>query len=490
MTMRLSELIHGLEWTWHSGPLDADIAGISYDSRNVQKGFVFVCMPGLKTDGHQYIDAAIAGGASAVITAHPVQVPADVTCIVINDTRRAIAELASRFYRAPSRDVNVIGVTGTNGKTTTTHLIKAILEKAGHNTAIMGTLYAQAGSYQKVMGHTTPEAADIQAFLALCRDQGFRYVVMEVSSHALDQMRVEGIHFKAAVFTNLTQDHLDYHRDMEAYKQAKLRLFHMIPDDDNHFCVVNQDDPAAGDFIAAAGKRCYTYSINGPSDYQAAEVETNLQGTRFSTLYNQEKMQISMRLIGMFSVYNAMAAIAFAGGEGLPAATVVAALEGMKGIPGRFEEVFSRHDFTVVVDYAHTPDGLENILKTGKALTRNRMITVFGCGGDRDPGKRPMMGEIAARYSDFCVVTSDNPRSEEPEAIIADIVPGLDRVPESRYAIIADRTEAIRHAIHLAKPGDLVIIAGKGHETYQLVKDKVLDFDDRLVAARILEERS
>jgi UDP-N-acetylmuramoyl-L-alanyl-D-glutamate--2,6-diaminopimelate ligase len=309
---------------------------------------------------------------------------------------------------------------------------------------------------------------------------------MEVSSHALDLGRVEQIYFDAAVFTNLTQDHLDYHHNMDLYKESKLKLFQQLGEGTGQFAIINADDPYAADFIQASSQS-YTYAVNQAADVRAIELNSNLKGSHFKVVTQAEAFTINMKLIGLFSVYNALAAICFALQEGVDSATIKSALEKVTGVAGRFEQVDCGQDFTVVVDYAHTPDGLENILQTGRQIVQNRLITVFGCGGDRDRTKRPLMGKIAAEWSDFCIVTSDNPRSEEPEAIIDDIMPGLKAVENSHYAKIVDRRDAIEHAIRLARPGDLVIIAGKGHETYQLIKDKVLDFDDRQVAREILK---
>jgi UDP-N-acetylmuramoyl-L-alanyl-D-glutamate--2,6-diaminopimelate ligase len=487
--MKLLDLLKGLDITLLSAGSDPDIIQIAYDSRQVSPGSLFVAVPGLKTDGHLYIAEAIQAGAAAVVAQQDVKgIPPGIALVKAPDSRAVLAQLAARFYGEPSRDVKVVGVTGTNGKTTTTHLIKAIYEEAGWPTAIMGTLYAQAGDYMAEMGHTTPEALEIESFIALCRDQGIKAVAMEVSSHALSQHRVDRIQFHAAVFTNLTQDHLDYHENMENYLMAKLQLFGLVADTADNFCVINHDDPQAAEFVANSPGRAYTYGVQAGAQVRAEDIEISLKGTRFRVNCQGRNFKVEMRLIGMFSVYNALAAIAVALAEGIAPETIIRGLAKVEGIPGRFEKVCSSHDFSVVVDYAHTPDGLENILQTGRELTENRLITVFGCGGDRDRGKRPLMGEIAARYSDFCVVTSDNPRSEEPEDIIAEIVPGLEKVPHSRYAIIADRSEAIRQAIHLARPGDLVIIAGKGHETYQLIKGQRLEFDDRKVAQKVLNE--
>ncbi|MGI5920161.1 MAG: UDP-N-acetylmuramoyl-L-alanyl-D-glutamate--2,6-diaminopimelate ligase [Syntrophomonadaceae bacterium] len=485
--MKLGSLLKDMEITvWH-GDLSCEIKGIAYDSRKVKPGYLFVCIKGFKTDGHLFAQSAVDNGAVAILGETKLDLIGNVTQVIIPDCRQALPILAARFYGQPSRDLRIIGVTGTNGKTTTTHFIRAILEEWGKRTAIMGTLYAKIDDYQHELGHTTPESLEIEEFFAITRQKKGEYVVMEVSSHALDLNRVDEILFDVAVFTNLTQDHLDYHQTMEKYKQAKLKLFRKIPEGSKNFVIINSDDESARDFINAASSRVCTYGIDNPADVRATGVNTNLKGTSFNVEYGGEVLSIRMKPIGLFSVYNALAAIAFALQEGIAPAIIKQALEKVEGVPGRFEQVDCGQDFTVIVDYAHTPDGLQNILATARKLVENRLITVFGCGGDRDRSKRPLMGEIAATYSDFCIITSDNPRSEDPLAIINEIVPGVDRVKDSRYSIIADRREAIRHAIFLARPGDLIIIAGKGHETYQLVKDQVLDFDDRKIAAEFLK---
>jgi len=485
--MLLDTLLQGLEYNVIAGKLDIDITGIAYDSRKVEPGYLFVCISGFNTDGHIYIKSALDNGARAVLVEKDIEGYEGLTIIQTNNNRLALSVVSANFYGHPSHDLCVIGVTGTNGKTTTTHLIKAIMEEAGFNTSILGTLYAKVGGKTMEFGHTTPEALEIESFLDISRNNNARYAVMEVSSHALDLYRVHDIEFNVAVFTNLTQDHLDYHKNMDNYKASKQKLFAMLPPQKGNLAVVNADDSYAPDFIKVARTPVITYAINQDSDVKALSLKTTLKGSSFTLQYKDKKIRIKMKLIGLFSIYNALAAISVGLGLGISPEIIKVALEKVEGVPGRFEQVDLGQDFTVVVDYAHTPDGLENILRTGRQLTENRLITVFGCGGDRDRSKRPLMGEIAARYSDFCIVTSDNPRSEEPEAIISEIVPGMDKVKDSRYAIISDRREAIRHAIFLARHGDLVIIAGKGHETYQLVKDKVLDFDDRLVAAEFLK---
>jgi UDP-N-acetylmuramyl-tripeptide synthetase len=468
------------------GSLDHDVRGISYDSRKVKPGDLFICVPGFKTDGHGFAEQAVTKGATAVLAERELTVSREAALLVTGDCRKAMSTAASNFYGKPSHHVKVIGVTGTNGKTTTTHLIKAILEEQGARAGIMGTLYARMGKAEKTLSNTTPESLDIEEFLSLVQKEKGDYMVMEVSSHALAMGRADEIRFHAAVFTNLTQDHLDYHQTMDKYKEAKLKLFSNLTRGEGYIAVINNDDPAAGDFVAASGSKPYTYAINADADVRAENLRFNLKGSHFTVNHGGKSFDIKMKLIGRFSVYNALAAITFALGEGIKPGLIKKALEKVEGVAGRFEQVDYGQDFTVIIDYAHTPDGLENILRTGQEILENRMITVFGCGGDRDRTKRPLMGKIAAQYSDFCIVTSDNPRSEDPEAIIDDIIPGLMEVENSHYAKIIDRREAIHQAICLAKKGDLVIIAGKGHETYQLVKDQVLDFDDKKVAAEFL----
>lgn len=485
--MRITELMQGIDYKLLKGSLEIEVSGLAYDSRQVKTGYLFICIPGLKTDGHKFADQAIANGAVVIVAEKEIAIPEGMTLLIVADCRNTLPRLSSNFFRQPSAGLRVIGVTGTNGKTTTTHLIQAILEEAGKKTGILGTLYARVDDMEMDLGRTTPESLEIEQFASLVREKNGQYLIMEVSSHALDLGRVDRLSFDAAVFTNLTQDHLDYHKTMNEYKESKLKLFRRVAGGEGKFSIVNADDPAAQDFIKASGLACCTYGINNPADIRAAKLESNLKGSRFIVVSKNEEFEINMKLIGLFNVYNALAAISFAIQEGIAVDVIKATLEKLTGVAGRFEQVDCGQNFTVVVDYAHTPDGLENILKTGQEIKENRLITVFGCGGDRDRTKRPQMGKIAAQYSDFSIVTSDNPRSEEPEAIIDDILPGMNTIEGAHFAKIVDRRDAIEHAIKLARKGDLVIIAGKGHETYQLVKDQVLHFDDREVAREILK---
>ncbi len=484
--MKLSTILEGIDYIQVAGSKDQEIQGISFDSRKTKAGDLFICISGLKSDGHDFVQQAVDRGAVALLVERKIDVAPNVAVVQLPNTRTVMPIVASNFYEKPSHFIKLIGVTGTNGKTTTTHLIKAILEEWGKKVGIMGTLYSRVGNYEKVLSNTTPESSDIEEFLSIVKSKRGQYAVMEVSSHALDMGRVDELKFHCAVFTNLTQDHLDYHLTMENYRNTKLKLFNMLDPAQGQFGIANTDDPAADYFIRAASDHI-TYGINTDADVQAADIKFSLKGSQFKVIYGKHQFDIDMKLIGRFSIYNALAAIAFALKEGIDEDVIKRALSKVSGVAGRFEQVDCGQDFTVIVDYAHTPDGLENILKTGREILENRLITVFGCGGDRDKTKRPLMGKIAAQYSDFCIVTSDNPRSEDPEAIIDDIIPGLQQVENSHYAKIIDRREAIHQAICLAKKGDLIIIAGKGHETYQLVKDQVLDFDDRLVAAEFLK---
>ncbi|MGE5544184.1 MAG: UDP-N-acetylmuramoyl-L-alanyl-D-glutamate--2,6-diaminopimelate ligase [Bacillota bacterium] len=485
----LKKLLAGIEHQVLQGNPCQEITGIEYDSRQVKNGNAFICIPGFKTDGHNYAVQAVMNGARTLIVERPVEGCAECTMVQVKDTRQVLPLLASRFYRAPSKELRVVGVTGTNGKTTTTHLIKAILEEAGHAVGLIGTLNASFQGYQEKLANTTPESLDLERFMRRVCDHGGRYVVMEVSSHALDLGRVREIDFDAAVFTNLTQDHLDYHKTLEVYRDAKLKLFSSLPVEPGRFAVINADDPHSASFLNACRGDKITYGTKNSAAVRATDIRITAKGSYFTVEYPNGRMPLGIRLAGLFNVYNALAAITFAIQEGIPPQVIKEALEKVQGVPGRFETIDEGQEFSVIVDYAHTPDGLENILKTARQITGGRIITVFGAGGDRDRTKRPLMGRIAADFSDFCIVTSDNPRNEDPLAIIEDILAGLTEKEDAHYAVVPDRREAIRHAVYLAHPDDMVVIAGKGHEDYQLIKGKVYPFDDRLVAREYIRER-
>ncbi|MDR1160056.1 MAG: UDP-N-acetylmuramoyl-L-alanyl-D-glutamate--2,6-diaminopimelate ligase [Syntrophomonadaceae bacterium] len=486
--MRLDILLENIKYSCTGLINDCDIKGIAYDSRKVKDGYLFVCIKGIQNDGHDYADQAVKNGAVAILSEKILSSwPAGIISVVTNDTRKALSVLAANFYGKPSERIKVVGVTGTNGKTTVTHMIKAILEEAGEKTGIVGTLYSKIGEEENDLGLTTPESLELEEFLAKCEQQNARYMAMEVSAHAIYMRRVDNVNFYCAVFTNLSRDHLDFFNNMEEYLAAKLGFIKMLSDQNGGFGVINADDTYKDDFINAANVPCYTYGFSKEAIVRAEQLIMGKNGTEFVVAIGQKYLHIKMSLIGRFNVYNALAAITFAWQAGIDFKIIKKALANFREVAGRFEKVDKGQDFTLVVDYAHTPDGLENILKTAKEIALGRIITVFGCGGNRDAGKRPLMGEIVARWSDFTIITSDNPRDEEPADIVNEIVTGVNEVANSRYAIILDRQEAIHHAVNLAKKDDFVVIAGKGHETYQIIKGEKIAFDDRKVAAEFLE---
>ncbi|MGE5404388.1 MAG: UDP-N-acetylmuramoyl-L-alanyl-D-glutamate--2,6-diaminopimelate ligase [Candidatus Saccharibacteria bacterium] len=484
----LEEILKGQEYQVVQGAVNVPISGIEYDSRRVQKGSLFVCIPGSKTDGHLFVPEAVKRGAAALLVEQDVEVPAECTVVKVPDTHKILPAISGTFYEHPSKGLRVIGVTGTNGKTTTTHLIKAILEEAGHKVGLIGTLYASWQGETEHLANTTPESLDIERFMRRVKNEGGGYVVMEVSSHALDMGRVKEIDFDVAVFTNLTQDHLDYHKTLENYRNAKGILFSELAEEKGSFAVINTDDMAGDYFIDVTKSAKTTYGISEKAEIRAIDPQVTASGSAFDVVYPGGKMCIKLKLAGMFNVYNALAGIGFALKEGIAPSKIKKALEKVNGVSGRFESVNEGQEFTVIVDYAHTPDGLENVLRTARQIVESRLITVFGCGGDRDRKKRPIMGEIAARLSDFSFVTSDNPRSEEPMAIIDEILVGMKDVEGAHYAVIPDRRDAIHHAIKMAAKGDMVVIAGKGHEDYQIIKGVTYPFDDRVVAREFLGE--
>lgn len=488
--MRLSEMLPGLNPIELTGDPEVEITSIHYDSRRVKPGGLFVAVPGLKSDGHKFISGAVKAGASAVVVEVPVEVLPGVTVVRVKDSRAALSSLSASFYHQPSTRLRVIGVTGTNGKTTTTHLIEAILKKAGRSVGLLGTIGGRVGERTFPIAHTTPESLELQEILSQMSEAGADLAVMEVSSHALALKRVADCEFDVAVFTNLTQDHLDFHVNMEDYLQAKKLLFARLGQSaakkDAKYAVINRDDPAVDMFIEAASVPVITYGLNENARVTARQVSIVPRGASFTAVLPDREVAVNLKLTGRFNIYNALAALTVGWMEGVEMDTVKSALEEVTGVPGRFELVDEGQDFAVVVDYAHTPDGLENVLSTAREVTGERLITVFGCGGDRDRGKRPLMGEVASRWSDYVIVTSDNPRTENPGSIIDDILPGLKELPAERHEVVEDRRAAIARALGMARTGDTVVIAGKGHETYQIIGTETFPFDDREVAREVL----
>ncbi|MEW5761637.1 MAG: UDP-N-acetylmuramoyl-L-alanyl-D-glutamate--2,6-diaminopimelate ligase [Bacillota bacterium] len=483
--MQFGELIGELDVRDTGGDHAAVIKGIAYDSRRVEPGFLFVAIKGFRTDGHLYIGDALARGAAGVILQERVSLPAGIPWVQVTDSRRALALVAARFFGYPSKSLNLTGVTGTNGKTTTTHMLAAIYRRRGR-VGLIGTVYNLVHDRVLPGRHTTPEAVELQGLLREMVDAGVANAVMEVSSHALALSRVEGCRFGAAVFTNLTQDHLDFHPTLEAYFAAKARLFQGLPP--AGLAVINCDDSWGRRLGGLATGRVVSYGLETGCDVRAVDVSVRADGVAFGVESAWGNFPVRLRLTGMFNVYNALAAVACSLAQGFSPEEVAAGLAGLQGVPGRFERIDRGQDFTVIVDYAHTPDGLINVLQAARAIAAARLIVVFGCGGDRDRKKRPLMGEAAVRYADLAIITSDNPRTEDPLAIIDDIEAGARGVPGGRYLVEPDRRRAIRAALQIARCGDVVLVAGKGHEDYQIIGEKRLPFDDRLVVAELLKE--
>ncbi len=477
------------------GNAATEITGIQTDSRKVHSGDLFICIPGFVSDGHDFAGKAADQGAAALVTERELDVP--LPQLIVKDSRYAMAVLSAHFYGYPSREMKVIGVTGTNGKTTTTYLIEKILSDQGYKTGLMGTIQMKIGSEYTEMERTTLEASDLHRNFRRMREQGTDFCIMEVSSHALELGRVKGVRFRSGIFTNLTQDHLDYHKTMDNYQAAKGLLFSRLGNDFSadpdqlQFAVLNADDPASEAYKRMTSAQVITYGINHDCDVRAHNIRITAQGTEFSLSSFAGEAHFRMKLIGKFNVYNALGAIASTLAEGVALDEIRNSLEGVTVVDGRMEVVDVGQDYLVLVDYAHTPDGLENALSTIREFAEGQVITVFGCGGDRDRTKRPLMGKVTAAYSDYLFVTSDNPRTEHPETILQDIVPGiaLAELPETRYELIADRRTAIQKAIDRAGPKDVVLIAGKGHETYQDIMGVKHDFDDRLVAKAAIRSR-
>lgn len=462
------------------GDPEVEIAGLSYDSRSVRPGDLFFCIRGTAVDGNRFAADACRLGAVAVAGSAP-HPELGVAHVVVESDRAAMAEAACAFYGHPSRRMRVVGITGTNGKTSTTYMIKRIAEQAGLRVGLIGTICNMIGADRLHAERTTPESPDLQALLARMADAGCDLVVMEVSSHALSMDRVSGIHFDVGIFSNLTQDHLDFHGTFDDYAAAKERLFAM-----SRVSLINEDDPHAGRMKSAAAGRIVSYGFSG-ADLTAAEAQLHENGIQYRLGTPQGELHVEMPIPGRFSVYNSMAAAGAALALGLPAQDIEEALRRMPPVAGRVELLDARgRGFSVILDYAHTPDSLENVLRTVRGFTRGEVLVVFGCGGNRDAGKRPQMGAIAARFADRLFVTSDNPRFEEPMAIIGDILAGIPS--GAACSVVENRRSAIRDALAAARPGDAVVLAGKGHEDYQEIRGVKHPFDEKVVVAELMDE--
>jgi UDP-N-acetylmuramoyl-L-alanyl-D-glutamate--2,6-diaminopimelate ligase len=486
--MKLEEIIKGIRTNHIAGPLDREIDALAYDSRRVKPDTLFIALKGEKVDGAQFVPKAVGAGATAVLS----ETDADAgsaTKILVSNSREALADLAANFYRHPALQLKVAGVTGTNGKTTTTFLIKHICDHNLWRCGLIGTVQYQVGDKIIPASRTTPESLDVHELLWMMVSEGCKAAAMEVSSHALCQARVRGVEFDSAVFTNLTQDHLDYHKTMEAYFQAKAEMFKSLPSQQKKAkAVINLDDRYGQRLISMLGSNVpiVTYGQSARADFRASSLRTDFHGTSYQLDANGKSYLVRLPLIGTFNVYNSLAAIAAAWTMNIGVRQSLLALADAPAVPGRLQPVPGHRSFRVFVDYAHTDDALLNVISTLRDLKPARLIVVFGCGGNRDRGKRPRMGAVVDAHADWAVVTSDNPRKETPEAIINDILPGM---PHKNYEVIVDRKVAIQRAIDVAGDRDIVLIAGKGHEAYQEFADETVPFDDAAIAASAIADK-
>jgi len=482
ISKRLSDLLAGVEAIKVRGAEGCIVKGLAYNSMTVKPGYLFAAISGAKADGHTYIGDAVKRGAAAVIAEREEAVPAEVAAVIVPNSRRALAAVSAAFFDDPSSRIKVAGVTGTKGKTTVAYLIYEILSKAGYRPGLIGTIEYRVGQRVIASTNTTPECLDIQRMLCELESEGGNAMSMEVSSHALDQGRVDHVHFQTAVLTNLTRDHTDYHKTVEAYKMAKASLFDRLSGPQR--AILNVDDEFGAEL--ARRERCcaFTYALESDADMTAEKLECSLEGTRFVWRWKDLALAVRLPLAGVHNVYNFLGAAGACVSIGVEPEDVVAAAEAFSGVPGRLERVDEGQDFVVLVDYAHTDDALEKVLGSLRPLTPSRLIVVFGCGGERDRTKRPAMAEVAERLADRVIVTSDNPRGEDPMAIIEEIKRGFKK---DAYTVEADRRRAIELAIGEARRGDVVLLAGKGHENYQKLAEGMIHFDDREEARKAIQ---
>ena len=481
--MKLLELLKDIPVLESNVSMDLEISHVAYDSRKVERGGLFVAVTGFAADGNRFIPMALEKGAAVVITAKKPE--GDVPFVLVESDRKALALIGCNFYGHPARSMKMVGVTGTNGKTSVTLLLKHLLEKAvDAKVGLIGTTANMIGDEVIPTERTTPESFELQALFARMRDAGCTHVVMEVSSHAIALDRVAGVRFDAAAFTNLTEDHLDFHKTMDHYCDTKAELFRRCERG-----VINADDSYAQRFLDAAACKVLTTAVEKDGDLIAQDLDLRADGVRFTAVRGDEEVGVVLRIPGKFTVYNALTVLGLAISLGIPLPSAAMALTNAPGVKGRVEVVPTPGtDYTVLIDYAHTPDGLENVLSSVRGFCKGEVISVFGCGGDRDPIKRPIMGRIGTELADKAIITSDNPRTEDPEAIIADITPGADQAGKA-YEVVVDRREAIRHAMEIAKKDDIIVLAGKGHETYQEIMGVKHHMDEREIVAEILEEK-
>lgn len=482
--MLLKDFLRSIDVIEVKGRDDFDITGLTYDSRKSLPGYLFVCIEGYSTDGHKYAQQAVDNGAVALVVEKDVSIIGDVTIIKVSNSRKTLAVLSAVWFDNPSSQLQIIGITGTKGKTTITYMISSILEKAGQAVGLIGTVANCIGNEKIPSRRTTPESYDLQEIFEKMRDKGAQTIVMEVSSQGLKLHRVSSCNFDIGVFTNFSKDHIGgfEHPDMEDYFNSKKMLFNMCKTG-----IINLDSPYAQSIIDGSSCDIFTYAIENPAHVTAQNIITYSDSVEFDCLSPWFNRRFRVSAPGLFSVYNALAAISVCAVQGIDSDSIAEGLKNVQ-IPGRAEIVSTPgKGYTVMIDYAHTPDSLENILSTVKSFTKGRLISLFGCGGDRDRSKRPAMGQLSGQISDFTIITSDNPRTEEPFKIMTDIEKGILRT-SGKYIMMEDRTEAIRYAMQIAKENDIIVLSGKGHETYQIFRDKTIHYDEREIVENILRE--
>jgi len=483
--MKLNHVLKGLDSYTVKGDRYTDISSLLYDSKQIRPGGVFFAIKGENLNGADFIDEAIERGASCIVSESDFITYKSITKVIVDDVRKSCAVIADNFYQHPSSKIDITGITGTNGKTTILYLISAIMERSGFKCGSIGTISYNIGERRIPAINTTPSAIMTHMFLHDMEKSGIKNCVMEISSHSLIQHRVDRIKFKTAIFTNLSKEHLDYHKDMESYFMAKSQLFCMLKPDG--IAIVNYDDEYGKRLIESISKEVITYGMSDGADIKAYDIKTSIKGTHFKVSFNEAVFGIKTQLIGEHNIYNILAAIAYAVSNKIDIETIIQTISLFSGVPGRLERVDTTGcGFEVFIDYAHTDDALSNVLEALKKIAKSRIIVVFGCGGNRDKTKRPRMGKIASEKSDYVIITSDNPRREDPEAILEDIVKGIPK-DFNNYKVCLDRKEAIKEAIRMACNDDIVLIAGKGHEKYQIFKDATIPFDDKMLAEELLE---
>ncbi len=486
--MKLREVLTGISDLVFEGPGDIEISGITHDSREIKNGYIFVAVQGEKMDGFAFIENALQGGAAAVISKRKKPALFPKAWIQVSDEREALGLCSANFYNHPSKEIKIVGITGTKGKTTVSYILEEILKKANFVPGVIGTISYRGPNIDITAQRTTPEASDLQKMLRQMVDGGATHCMMEVSSHALELKRVTGIEFDVVVFTNLSGEHMDYHQNMESYFKAKKKLFYGL--NQNHrTAVVNVDDDWGKKLISDTSMECISFGLHSPAMVHTEKFEFDTTGTKLTAKYPSGKMKISSHLPGKPNVYNILSSLAVSLALDIRTNAIQEGIAALQGVPGRFERIQNSLGIHIYVDYAHTDDALKNLLETAQEMAREKIILVFGAGGDRDKTKRPRMGAIAGELADLIILTSDNPRTESPSAIISDVEKGIKTTGPKKYFIFPDRKEAIKKALSLARKGDMILVAGKGHENYQILGDKIISFSDKEVIKEILKSK-